>query len=489
MPKGNILLIMTDEHRWDYMGYMDHPLMASLTPNLDRLAAEGAVFTRCYSPNPLCMPARNAIHTGLYTFQSGQMNNVGDWPMELPTFTQALQKLGYHTALTGKLHAHEAVGYDIDLTDPQWDDEIHALGFHDVIQVAGKTMDFFTEDFYTHYLQERGLLYAYREDIVKRVEAGARGEGSWWPSILPEEHFIDNFIGRSAIEWFERYDDDRPWFHMVSFCSPHPSYDAYASALAKIAMDAVPLPVANENGAHYREMIANYAAQIHIVDQNVGRIIDALEARGWLEDTLIVFTADHGEMLADAGKHSKCWWEDASVRVPLFVRCGEWTGARVISDAVVSCHDVTATVLECAAGEDRSRGFLPLCSSVSLRPLLQGETDRIRPVAYSENGGQFTRPWRMVDDGHHKYVWLLDTNEERLFDMRSDPHCLSSIAGQDGSAPILERLRREMLRIHVEHPAQGGASGLFAPGAPPHHAGAAGGRQEAELRSVPRRPG
>jgi len=78
MPQPNILFIMAAQHRWDYVGYMDHPLMTGLTPNLDRLAGEGAVFAHCFSPNPLCMPARNAIHTGLYTFQTSQMNNVGD---------------------------------------------------------------------------------------------------------------------------------------------------------------------------------------------------------------------------------------------------------------------------------------------------------------------------------------------------------------------------------------------------------------------------
>jgi len=448
--KKNILFIMTDEHRWDYMGYMDHPVLAGLTPNFDRLAREGVVFTNAYSPNPLCMPARSAIHTGLYTFQSGQMNNVGDWPMYFPTFTQALQKLGYHTALTGKIHAHEAVGYDIDLTDKKWDDEIHSLGFDDVVQVAGKTMDFFTEDSYTHYLEEHGLLYTYREDIVKRVEAGAGKSAG--PSALPEEHYIDNYIGRRAVEWFEAYDDDRPFFHMVSLCSPHPCFDAYQSALARIDEGRGVLPVNNEDAELHRGMIANYAAQIHIVDANVGRILEVIESRGWLDDTLIVFTADHGAMLGDSGKYGKCWWEDASIRVPLLVRCKDWSSPRIASDVLVSCHDVTATMLDFATGEDRSREFLPGCSSISLRPFLTGEADKIREIVYSESGGQFGRPWRMVDDGTYRYVWLLDSEEELLFDMHDDPHCLTNIASDPDSGSIIQHMRQEMLRIHVQHP-------------------------------------
>ena len=464
MPDKNILLIMTDQHRWDYVGYAGHPLMESLTPNLDRLAREGAVFSRCYSPNPLCMPARSAIHSGLYTFQSGQMNNVGDWPMGLPTFTQALQGLGYHTVLTGKIHAHEAVGYDIDLTDARWDGEIRALGFDEVVQTSGKTMAFFTDDAYTHYLEERGLLRAYREDVVRRTEAGQARRSSAWPSILPEEQYVDNFIGRTAVQWLERYDGQRPFFHMVSFCSPHPSFDAYRSALDAVDRERISLPVASDRPERYRETIASYAAMIHIVDRNVGRILDVLERRGWLDDTLILFTADHGEMLGDLGKGGKCWWEDPSVRVPLLVRCPAWTGPRVVDDTLASCHDVAATILDHAAGEDIARLRLPGCSSISLKPYLTGAASHAREVAYSENGGQFERPWRMVDDGRSRYVWLLDTGQELLYELAVDPHCLHDLAADRARRSTLDRLRQEMLRVHVDHPAPKMGRAAYSPG-------------------------
>jgi choline-sulfatase len=464
MAPNNILFLMTDEHRWDYAGYMDNPLLAGLTPNLDRLAGEGAAFAHCYSPNPLCMPARNAIHTGLHTFQSGQMNNVGDWPMDLPTFTQALQAMGYHTALTGKVHAHEAVGFDIDLTEEPWAGEIHALGFDDVVQVAGKTMAFFTDDDYTHHLADHDLLYAYREDVLQRAEV--RGPRAAWPSILPDEHYVDNFIGREAVRWFEAYDGEAPFFHMVSFCSPHPSYDAYQSALERVDASRAPLPVNNDDAEAYRQMIANYAAQIHIVDENIGRILEILERRGWLDDTLIVFTADHGEMLGDSSKGGKCWWEDASVRVPLVVRYPGWTGPRLVSETVASCHDVTATMLHFAAGEDVAAELLPGCSSVSLRPFLAGEAERVREVAYSENGGQFMRPWRLVDDGRWKYVRLMDTGEELLFDKRVDPHCLTSVIDQAGNAGRVQALREQMLQTHLEHPAPKRGRAAYSPEVP-----------------------
>ena len=460
MTQPNLLLIMTDQHRWDSMGYMDHPALRGLTPAFDRLAAEGAAFTRCTSVNPLCMPARNALHTGLYTFQSGQMDNAGDWPLYLPTFTQSLQQLGYHTALTGKIHAHEAVGYDIDLTDERWDAEVRGLGFDDVVQASGKTMAFFTDDAYTHYLDDHGLLYAYREDIVRRTETPS----PWWPSILPDEHFIDNFIGRRAVEWLQSYQGEKPFFHMVSFCSPHPMFDACHSALERVDPERLVPPVGNPDPARLRGMQANYAAQIHIVDQNVGRLLDTLEARGWLEDTVIVFVADHGEMLGDGGKNGKCWWEDASTRVPLIVRAPDARGRGRVDTALVSHHDVAATLIDYAAGQDRAAEFLPRCSSVSLRPFLAGATEQVRDLVYSESGDQFSRPWRMVCDGRHKYVHFVDTGEELLFDLEEDPHETTDLASTPAAAAPLQTLRHQLLALFADHPAPKAGRAAYTPG-------------------------
>jgi arylsulfatase len=459
----NVVLITTDQHRWDYLGARRQPILQGLTPNLDRLVQEGALFDHCYSPNPLCMPARHAMQTGLYTFQSGQMNNVGDWPLDFPTFPQVLRRHGYRTALTGKLHAHEAVGYDIDLTDKVWDDEIHALGFDDVVQTAGKSMAFFTEDAYTHYLADHGLLYAYREDIVKRQEASESGAPTAWPSILPEEHYVDNFIGQHAVDWLRAYDDEAPFLHVVSFCSPHPPFDAPQRAVDAVDPDRAVLPADAAAPERLRAAIVNYAAQIHAVDENIGKILDVLEARGWLNDTLILFTADHGEMLGDAGRWGKCGWLDSSVRVPLIARCPAWTGARRVTKTIVSCHDVAPTILDFALGPDIARDALPGSSAVSLKPFLTGAATAVRDLVYSENGGQFGRPWRMIDDGTYRYVWLLDTDEELLFGRAEDHLCQVNLAVSTSASLVLDRLRKEMLRIHVAHPTPKSGRAAYSP--------------------------
>lgn len=476
MDRPNILFVMTDEQRWDYTGYMGQPGLA--TPNLDRLAEGGVAFTRCYSANPVCMPARCSIHTGLYSFQTGQMDNRGDWPMDLPTFTQALQKRGYHTALTGKLHAHEAIGLAPDLTQGEWAEEVRALGFDEVCQVAGKGMSFFADDDYTHHLEAKGLLERHRGYMLDLAE-GRLLPGT--PSPLPEEDYADNFIGRTACDWLRRYDDERPFFHMVSFCSPHPHFDAYQRALNRIPMDEVVLPVEGEvetssprlreNPEKYREtyrlLRASYLAMIEIVDENIGRLLQTLEARGVLDKTLIVFTSDHGTMLGDLGKGAKCWWEDPSVRVPLIVYYKPWeTRARRVESTMVSNHDVTATMLHAAAGEDCAGQWLPGCSSRSLLPFVTGEGTAVREIIYSETGPQFGPPWRMVDDGLHKYVYRLDTDQDMLFDLSRDPHCLVDVAREGAYRSVLSELQEKMLKILARHPAPKRGKAALTPGVP-----------------------
>lgn len=474
--RPNILFLMTDEQRWEYTGYMGQPALA--TPNLDRLAARGVAFTRCYSANPVCMPARCSIHNGLYSFQTGQMDNRGDWPMDLPTFTQALQRMGYHTALTGKLHAHEAIGLAPDLTQGEWAQEVRALGFDDVCQVAGKGMAFFADDDYTHYLEAKGLLETYRGYMLDLAE-GRQPPGA--PSPLPEEDYVDNFIGRRAGEWLERYRGEKPFFHMVSFCSPHPHFDAYQRALDQIPLDEVVLPVEGEvatsspryreNPEKYREMYrrlrASYLAMIQIVDENVGKLLQTLEARGVLDNTLIIFTSDHGTMLGDLGKGAKCWWEDPSVRVPLIVYYEPGTiRGRLVENTMVSNHDVTATMLHAAAGEDCAGQWLPGSSSRSLVPFLTGETTAVREIIYSETGPQFGPAWRMVDDGLYKYVYRLGTDQDMLFDLGRDPHCLVDVAGEAGYRSVLHAMQEKMLKILARHPAPKRGKAALTPGLP-----------------------
>ncbi len=476
MDRPNILFIMTDEQRWDYAGYMGQPALA--TPNLDRLAEHGIAFTRCYSANPVCMPARCSIHTGLYSFQTGQMDNRGDWPLDLPTFTQALQQVGYHTALTGKLHAHEAIGRAPDLTQGEWAQEVRALGFDDVCQVAGKGMAFFADDDYTHHLDARGLLDRYREYMVEITE-GKVLPGT--PAPLPEEDYADNFIGRVACDWLQKYRGEEPFFHMVSFCSPHPHFDAYQRALDRIDLHQVALPVEGEvdtssarfreDPAKYREtwrrLRASYLAMIEIVDENIGRLLQTLETRGFLKNTLILFTSDHGTMLGDLGKGAKCWWEDPSVRVPLIAYYQPWEGRRPrAEDTLVSNHDVTATMLHAAAGEDCAGRWLPGCSSRSLLPFITGEKWSVRQFIYSETGPQFGPAWRMVDNGSYKYVYRLDSRQDLLFDLRRDPHCLRNLAGEGNYQAALRALQETMLKLLASHPAPKRGKAAFTPGVP-----------------------
>jgi hypothetical protein len=129
---------------------------------------------------------------------------------------------------------------------------------------------------------------------------------------------------------------------------------------------------------------------------------------------------------------------------------------------------VAATILDFAGGEGAAQRYLPGCSARSLRPFLTGQAPEVRRVVYSENGGQFQQAWRMVDDGRHRYVRLLDSGEELLFDMAADPYCLHNLASAGGHRETVQRLRNEMLQIHIEHPAPKTGKAAFSPGTPHH---------------------
>ena len=205
--RPHILFISDDQHRYDWLGWMGAP---PRTPHLDRLRREGVWHRNIYSNNPLCMPARCSLMSGLYTHQSGQMNNDRDWSPDLRTMPQALQKAGYHTALIGKLHALEGIPKKIDLTHVR--DQIARFGFDHVDEVAGKSMAWHIDCDWTHHLRDHGLLERYREERSKQTSE-ERASG-WLPGSFPfdENHYSDRYIGNHCVEWLENYDRTEPFF-------------------------------------------------------------------------------------------------------------------------------------------------------------------------------------------------------------------------------------------------------------------------------------
>ncbi len=469
----NIIFIMTDQHRADHVSFLPEGKVA--TPNIDRIAGSVA-FSRCVSVNPICTPARTALLTGKYTHQIGMLDMSGDLHPEHPTYLRALRECGYWTGAVGKLHWNQnwpwgtPAGKGHDLVALR--EQIKEYGLDYLWEAAGKQLAVPNYCDYARYLDGRGLLAAYREHVASRgpnlqIPERTRWTGEPWP--FDEAHYVDNVIGDEALAALAARPKDRPFFLFVSFCGPHKPYDPPLSCL-----DAVPPderddfivdgePMSDAVKKRLYSVRRAYRAMIHCVDLQVGRLLRQLEAEELLDETVLLFTSDHGEMLGDHNRMSKAQpWQQAMI-VPTAIRHPEHLrGARC--DSPVELTDLTATILDVAglrAEEALAKAWPAYHDRVpcrSLMPIVRGETEGIRDFAFSECRTHY----QALVGERWKYVRFPATSEastatEALYDLVSDPHELRNLAGEPEQAPRLADLRQRRERLFdLTPPAQTG---------------------------------
>jgi choline-sulfatase len=422
MPESpeNVLLIMSDEHRPDAMGCAGHDVVR--TPTLDRLAAEGTRFTDAYCPSPLCAPCRASFVTGRYVHEIGAWDNAASYGGDPPTWGGHFAERGVDTTTVGKLDFQPGV-----------------QGFPEQ------------------------LLPDYREtpDVngLERDPPNVRSSGRdriavAGPTDGPGEHEAAD-VRRSdrAIEWLEDHADDDGWVLSLDYILPHfpltaerEYYEEYAD-LDELPYDypaADDHPILEELRDHFdgrdvdeetlRRTRRAYYALCTRLDDEIERVLDALDRLGLADDTLVVYTSDHGEPLGDHETWWKCNMYEQSVGVPLIVR-GPGVEAREVS-APVSLLDVVPTMSD-ALGIDRD----PAWRGVSQWSVLTGERppDRSRDVfseyhAHGTSYGAF-----MLRSGRYKYVYYPE-NPDQLFDLEADPRELENLAEDPAYDPVRTRL-------------------------------------------------
>lgn len=417
MSSPNILLIVADHHRWDWLGAAGYGIPVR-TPNVDRLAERGVLFDQCRCNSPLCAPSRASLATGMRPHRTGVLDNEQDLCPETLTFMQMLRGAGYRTATCGKCDLHKKTKwYGLH----GWTSRLGRLGFTEAIDQAGKIdaalISGWPEphDPYMAFLHARGLARTHHEDYVRRRE---NPDEAHWPTPLPRECYTDDFCGRAALSLLERLPTGEPWFLEVNFPGPHDPFDAPQELLERYRDVSFPAPTAPHptRRTDYQAFRRSFAAMIEGIDEWVGQILDAVAARGDLENTLVVYTCDHGEMLGDLGRWGKSRPEDPSVRVPLVVAGpGVARGAR--SRALVELCDLAATLVD-AAGLPVPRHW----DARALGPVLRGESQTHREATVSMLG-----PWQMVTDGEWKLVLGLEGGPQ-LFHLEADPHEERSVA-------------------------------------------------------------
>ena len=407
MGKPNILFFFPDQHRFDFVGF--NPDVPVRTPHLDKLAERGVTFNNAIVPSPVCAPSRACMAAGKRYHRCGVPGNGKDYPLDQPTQYQALRDAGYRTAGVGK--------FDLSKNTLEWGLDgkrlIDEWGFTDGIDNEGKydgTRSGATEPHgpYLKYLYDNGWAEIHLNDFDRKNRHGFHDTH---PTKLPDEAYCDNWIAENGLSILREFPKDQPWFMQVNFTGPHNPMDITQSMWD--ARPDVQFPEPNDSteldAERHNEIRKNYAAMIENIDRQVGRFLEEVEARGELENTLVVFSSDHGEMLGDHNRWGKSTFYQPSVGVPLVI-AGPGVQSGVTTDALVELHDLAATHLDYAG-----IAALPAADGRSLRPILNGDASEHREIAISA-----LNDWQMIWDGRMKLV-LQEGHEPRLFDLDIDP--------------------------------------------------------------------
>jgi arylsulfatase len=444
----NILFIMTDQFRSDALGVNGG---WAKTPNLDKIAEEGTNFTRCYTNSPVCMPARLSLATGRYPHNTNiWLNCTTTMPAKTPTWMQAVRAAGYRTSVYGKTHLYVHEG---DLRDRE--SLLNAYGMDDIDEIGGPGASSWVMSHMTNQWKEKGLLEPYREDYNERV---ANKKYVARPSVLPFEENADVYVAQKAIEYLEAYEKDQPWCCWVSFGGPHEPWDAPDEYSKLYNPNDMPPPVKREDAdrntpaGHLYERLAspkshpdflpgeigalraNYAGKVTLIDEQIGRIIKLVEEKGELENTVIIFTSDHGELNGDYGLIFKETFLDGSARIPMIVRI---PGAKegIVHRKPVELLDVGPTLVELAGGVLEHNQF-----GVSLVPVVKGGNTPPREDALSELRGEFmlaTEQWKIaLNNKGEAYL---------LFDLSNDPRETRNLAGSAEVRAVEEHLKLRIL--------------------------------------------
>jgi arylsulfatase A-like enzyme len=418
--RPNVLILFTDQQRYDTIQAAGYPHM--ITPNLDRLVAEGCLFTHAYTSNPVCMAARHDLLTGLPGRAHGYFSNHRDQPIKdysLPTIARIFSENGYRTAAIGKMHFQPP--------------RMHH-GYSELIQM--EEIPRRQDDQYVTFLKEEGL-----EDIQNIHGVRANLYHTPQTSQMDEEHHPNKWVADRSIAWLE-HNGDEPFFLFSSWIHPHPPWATPVEfqGLYKDRNIPTPAPITRKfpfvepiSEAHgdddtpeeIRSAREAYYSCVTHVDHHLGRILDYLQASGKLDDTLIIFTSDHGEMLYDRGMHQKSLPYDGASRVPFIVRYPDRVEKGVRSEAFVDLMDILPTCLDVCGLEYKGTKYQLVGDSV-----LAEEPRRSRDYQINSTGVGTSR-YIMCRNHTYKYVFYYNGGTEEFYDMANDPQELVNLIGTD----------------------------------------------------------
>lgn len=472
MNKKHILLITCDELRRDALSCYGGNIIK--TPNIDSIAAHGIQYTRAYCTSPWCLPSRCSILTGKFPSRNGAYSNFRPCPLDasIPNLFNVLKKEGYRTAFVGKCHftpvPYGAIRSDATLPYDEVRDYYLTLGIDDLILQDGKQVSVWFYDDYAHAADEAGVLEKCRAAVWQP------DCGRVYPFPIEAKWHTDHWTGSSAAKYIHDYDSTQPAVMWLSFGGPHYPFDAPEEYMKLVDMEALknsprridahefdsPTRIhhgsyhggggidgsgAAPNGAcknydeeYWTRLRRSYYGNVALIDDMIGKVLNEAYQK-WGDDLLVIFTADHGEMLGDHGLWGKnnCAYEDVW-NVPLIVKYPQSDRADMAHEKVM-LTDLFATCLTEAAVDGIKTDGEDL-RDVTAR----GGHEYI----FSEGEGYLA-----VSDGRYKYVRVHKHNENfnELIDLEADPNEFKNLIDDPSCKDALIRLERAVLDHLMAH--------------------------------------
>lgn len=398
----NILFFFPDQFRYDWTSM--NPSMPNITPNLKNLADRGVFFSSAICPSPLCAPSRACLASGRQYDRCRVQSNAAPFPLDETTFYKLLRdSAGYNVLGCGK--------FDLNKPGKTWGTDgkhrreglpslLDVWGFTDGCDIAGK----------------KDGVNAYNKNLPEPYFAYLKGHGLL-DKTMTDEAYCDNWIARNGLELLRAVPNGEPWFLQINFNGPHDPYDPTQSMLK--GWETAIFPPALDNDKNVNEIRQRYSAEVFNIDSWIKVYLDELQKRGELDNTIIIFCSDHGDMLGDHGLYGKYEPYQSSVGVPLVIS-GPGIKKNLINTKPVSTLDLTATLLDFAKIKIPS-----LMDSKSLKSYLETGKGNNRKYVTSALGD-----WRMVFDGRYK---LIENKNAPLvlYDLQKNPSENNNIAEQN----------------------------------------------------------
>jgi choline-sulfatase len=455
-PK-NVLLIMSDQHKPDALGVAGDPV--AKTPNLDAFSATATRFSNCYCSNPVCTPSRASMLTGLYTHNHGALNNSTPWPFAHKTMAHMFNGAGYMSALIGKMHFVDAQTHGFD----------YHIDFNDWYQFLGPKTKLYADELghpnsgsglpqVDDFWRDFGDPWKNARDIDDREGAVSLGR----VSKIPEEQHFDSFVARESIRFLKQHSRQQPFFLVTSFLRPHDPFmpaqrfaDMFRAedmklppTWGKVDLNTVPKEIRNsiernaptpevDDPEKARRHIAYYYANLAQMDDNAGKVLRALRDLNLENDTIVLYTSDHGEMLGEHKLWQKFVFYESSVRIPLLVRVPGMPAGGV-SRTLVSNVDLAATLGELTGlhmpGKTDGHSYVQDLNTPS--------TTRDTTVFSEYNLGN-PRAKYMIRRGDWKYNYYTHDIAE-LYNLREDRDEMHNLAALPQYKSKVEELKSRM---------------------------------------------